>query len=287
MPSWPRLNNVTPSHRSTAWRLSARSALQQVANAARYSTDGSNLRVRRARTRHDGAGAGRVRHHVVRVLYQQIGDRGGWARRRTGRRRRRPARSPRPSSDTAGTTPFATGTGQPGADDRPRGPAAPVQVGVACQPRTRWPQSTGSIDHRIVHARYPARPGDACPTCPAARPTTAGFTALVQDTRTSLSGAIGCHSASRQACAGQYRRRNRLTTTQTEAAETSYGPVDPGRRRWTTWTRPRRCLTQLSTVQTQLTCVSYKLIIGDHQPPVAGRFPLKAVIHGCLRHSRS
>ena len=154
------------------------------------------------------------------------------------------------SSDTAGTTPFSGPPGQVATLEL--GASAPVQVGVLANNNTlvtsTGPSTTGSYMRDIM--RGLATLGNLSST----QANDPGFTALVQDTQSSLSGAI---TAIGQESGALGNIQSSLTAVQTQASETntalttqvsSVEDVDMA-----------KTVSSLSQVQTQLSA-SYKLI---------------------------
>ena len=144
------------------------------------------------------------------------------------------------SSNAAGTSPFSAYLSQPAAlsaalDGRDRRRHARCRP--ACwQAPTPTSLSTGHIDHRLLHARPDARAGDAGLAVQRAGDDP-GFAALVQDTATSLNGAVTRAGGDagvmgdRQAGADQH---SRPTCPRRDGADHRFP-----RRRTSTWRR--RC----------------------------------------------
>ena len=154
------------------------------------------------------------------------------------------------SSDTAGTTPFSGPPGQ--APTLQLGPGAAVQVGVLANANTltvsTGASTTGSYTRDILRGLA------TLANLSSANATDPGFTALVQDTRTSLSGAITAIGGEAgalgdvQSSLKAVQSQNDQTSTALTAQVSTVEDVDSA-----------KAITQLSQVQTQLSA-SYKLI---------------------------
>lgn len=238
------LNNVTPTQIDSV-ALSARSALQQVANLLN-STDGSTYVF--AGTDSTTAPVPDAATITTSPFYTQIAAAvTGLAS--NGAAATTAATLAVASSDAAGTTPFA-GTGT--APTIELGTGAPVQVGVLASANTLATSSgtstTGSFMRDILRGLA------TLANLSSSQANTTGFTALVQDTRTSLSGAIGAMGIESGALGDI---QSQLKSTQTEASDTStaltaqVSSVDD--------VDMAKTLSDLSATQTQLSA-SYKLI---------------------------
>ena len=239
------LNNVQPSQIDSV-ALAARSALQQVAGLLNTKdgdtyvfagTDSANPPVP------DAAGI------VGGPFYTQIGTAVG-ALATNGAAATAASTLATASSDAPGTTPFSGPPGQ--APTVALGTGAPVPVGVLANANTLavsgGASTTGSFMRDVL--RSLATLGNLS----SSQANTPGFMALVQDTRTSLSGAIGAMGTEAGALGDV---QSSLAAEKTEAADTGtalqaqVGSVED--------VDMARTLSDLSAVQTQLSA-SYKLI---------------------------
>lgn len=239
------LNNVTPSQIDSV-ALSARSALQQVASLLN-STDGATYVFA-------GSDSGNppvpdAAHVLTSPFVTQIaaavaglGPNGAAATVATT--------LAVAQSDAPGTTLFA---GPPGtAPTLTLGEGAPTQVGVLANANTLvvsgGSSTTGSYIRDILRSLA------TLASVSSGQANLAGFVTLAQDTRTSLSGAIGALGTEAGALGD---RQSALKAVQTEAADTSTALA--AQLSSVTDVDMARTLSELSQTQTQLNA-SYKLI---------------------------
>ena len=154
------------------------------------------------------------------------------------------------SSDDAGTTPFSSTIGPAPTIDL--GTGAPVQVGLLANANTLAVSGGGSTTGSYIRdiMRSLATLGNLS----SSQSTAPGFTALVQDTETSLSGAITAMGTEAGALGSI---QSSLTSQGTEAADTSTALST--QLSSTQDVNMAQTISQLSEVQTQLSA-SYKLI---------------------------
>ncbi len=239
------LNNVTPSQIASA-ALSAQSALQQVASLL-DTTDGSIYVF--AGTDNANPPVPNASAITSSPFYQQIGQAvSGLAT--NGAAATVASTLAIAASDATGTTPFS---GPPGtAPTVDLGTGAPVQVGLLANANTLavsgGTSTTGSYIRDILRSLATVA------NMSTGQASDAGFAALVKDTGTSLSGAIGA-MATETGALGNIQ--SSLQTQKTEASDASTAlttqvssveDVDM-----------TKTLSDLSEVQTQLSA-SYKLI---------------------------
>ncbi len=242
------LNDVTPTQIDSVAQT-ARSGLQQVA-ALLNTTDGSTYVFGGHRQR-QRAGARAPRPSCRRSSSSRSaggvrpgrqrrgGDHGGDAGRRRVRRRRARRRSP----GRRGRAPTLD-----------LGAAAPVQVGCGGE-REHAGGFGRHVDHRVVSSATSCAAWRRVANLSSSQANASGFSALVQDTGTSLSGAItalgteqGALGDIQSSLAAQQDARPRDTSTALTAQVSSAEDVDMA-----------KTLSDLSQTQTQLSA-SYKLI---------------------------
>ncbi len=240
-----KLNDVTPQQIDSV-AASARSALQQVASLLN-STDGGNYVF--GGTDSATAPVPNAAGILTSPFYTQIATAvSGLAT--NGAAATVATTLGVASSNAAGTTPFAGPPGQ--APTLDLGDGAPVQVGLLANANTLsvsgGASTTGSYMRDILRGLA------TLSNLSSSQATTTGFTALVQDTQTSLSGAIaalgveGGVLGDTQASLANVQTQAADTSTTLTAQLSSVQDVDMA-----------TTISELSQVQTQLSA-SYKLI---------------------------
>ena len=176
------LNNVTPTQIDSV-ALSARSALQQVASLLN-TTDGSTYVFAGTDSANPPVpGAATI---TTSPFFTQIGAAVA-SLGANGAAATAAATLAVAASDATGTTPFSATAGQ--APTLDLGTGAPVQVGVLASANTL--AVSGGASTTGSYIRDVLRGLATLANLSSGQANDAGFTALVQDTRTSLSGAIG------------------------------------------------------------------------------------------------
>ena len=239
------LNNVTPSQIDSA-ALSARTALQQVASLLN-TTDGSSYVF--AGTDSANPPLPNAAAITSSPFYTKIGAAvAGLAA--NGAAATAATTIAVASSNAAGTTPFSGPPGQAPTVDL--GTGAPIQVGILANANTLavsgGTSTTGSFVRDILRSLATVA------NLSSSQANTPGFATLVQDTGTSLSGAIGALGIETgalgtiQSSLQAWKTNDSDTNTALTSQVSSVEDVDMA-----------KTLTDLSEVQTQLSA-SYKLI---------------------------